>query len=497
MFRRTQSAVVVAAVIASGVIGQSVVVAPAQAETCPALQVYGIQGTGQSSTTADPDQDNGFLSLVLGPLRDGTTSIDRKYIPYDAGFGGAVPGGKKPYAESVAGAVATGKQWINDLASRCPSSRVGLVGYSQGGHAARMLANSIVQGEVRLSADKLAVVALFGDPTRPKGASPFPGAPGRTSPAPVPGTSGEAVSQVMASSGVTPAGGGIGPSRDIDVDLSSIAGRYYSACTPGDLACDAPSDAPVVELVTNLAGQSEMGGDPVVALTSLGEALAMTTVKTAIPVINEDLSAPESNLASLSYQPQQTLSSRLAEASDPRSPMPTIDEGLKAIWKMGTIGLNAARTVVRHFANPSTIGQVIAAGAVNPAAVIGVLAPKVTAAAVELVPPATTQRWMSEVFNTFKTEFEDNSDLFTVTSALKLMQTAGAHSSYGTVPATPSGQAPTAFVTAWLRAAAQDVASSGQSGIATTAPKSTTAVLPPPSTTGAEQSGFVMPGLSP
>ncbi|MFZ2510948.1 MAG: cutinase family protein, partial [Gordonia sp. (in: high G+C Gram-positive bacteria)] len=142
-----------------------------------------MQGTGESSRKADPDQDSGFLSLVLGPLQDGQSSIDRKYIPYDAGFGGAVPGGKLPYSESIAGAVSTGVKWINALAARCPQTRVALVGYSQGAHAARMIANSVVTGKTRLSTDHLAAVAAFGDPTRPKGAALFPGAPGRTTPA--------------------------------------------------------------------------------------------------------------------------------------------------------------------------------------------------------------------------------------------------------------------------------------------------------------------------
>ncbi len=35
----------------------------------------------------------------------------------------------------------------------------------------------------------------------------------------------------------------------------------------------------------------------------------MTTVKTAVPVINEDIQAPENNLESLSYEPTQTCRS--------------------------------------------------------------------------------------------------------------------------------------------------------------------------------------------
>lgn len=461
------------------VVGASLAVgavdSPAAAADCPALTVYGIQGTGQSSRSASPDLDSGWLSKVLGPLADGKSSIERKYVPYDAGFGGAVPGGSKPYDESVSGAVTTTKDWVNKKAAQCPKTRFAFVGYSQGAHAVRLVVNDIIAGKgVSIGPDDIAVVGTFGDPSRPAGSSLFPGAPGQTSPSPVPGTTGNAVSRVVAGSIPVAEGGGIGPDRDANADLSAIAGRYASFCTPGDLACDAPADAPIVKFVTNVAGQSQLNpDDPVSSLATIGEALALTTVKTAVPLINEDVQAPESNLASLSYQPKQSLSSRLAAASDPRSPLPSIDDGIAALWKVGTIAFNAAKTVVRHVANPQTIGQIVVAGATNPAAILGVLAPKLTAAAVELVPPATTNRWVNESFTSFQREFDDNKELFSVTSALKLFSTASKHGSYGTVPATPTGAPPTQFVTEWLKAAAADISGDSESTPSTSVVTST------------------------
>lgn len=444
---------------------------PAHAAPCPVLQVYGVQGTGQSAPDSPPDLDTGFLSQVLGPLNDGKSGhlINRKYIPYEAGFGGAVAGGSAPYSESVAGAVTTGRTWVNTLAMQCPDTRFAFVGYSQGAHAVRMLVNDIMTGQgMRLGSDRIAAVATFGDPTRPAGAALFPGAPQQVTPSPVPGTSGQQVRSVVAGPAPVAEGGGIAPVRDSEVDLTPIAGRYASFCTPGDLACDAPSGAPITRLVTNVAGQSTLNpDDPVTSISTIANALAMTTVKTAIPVINEDFQAPAKNLESLSYQPQQTMSSRLAEASDPRTPMPTIDEGIAALWKVGTIAFNAARTVIQKVATPETIGQVVLAGATNPAAIIGVLAPKLAEAAVELVPPFTAQRWVSEAFTAFQAEFQDNKDLFSVTSAVKLFDTAAKHGSYGSVAATPSGEPPTTFVTKWLKAAAADLDSPGQESTAT------------------------------
>lgn len=457
---RAGAVIMVAAV--GALLAGGAVDAPSSAASCPSLMVYGIQGTGQSSRTANPDLDSGWLSQVLAPLIDGKTDVQRKYVPYNASFGGAVPGGSKPYDESVSGAVKTTKEWINKEAAQCPKTKFGFVGYSQGGHAVKLVVNDIINGNgVSIKADDIAAVATFGEPSRPANSPLFPGAPGQTSPSPVPGAVGRTVTQLVAAMPEA-TGGGIAPQSDASVDLSAIAGRYASWCTSGDLACDAPTDSPIVHFVTNIAGQSVMNpDDPVSSLATIGEALALTTVKTAVPLINEDLQAPEQNIASLSYQPQQSLSSRLAAASDPRTPLPSIDEGIQALWKIGTIAFNAAKTVVRHVANPATIGQIVLAGATNPAAIIGILAPKVTAAAVELVPPATTSRWVDEAFTTFQRELGDNKDLFSITSALKLFSTASAHGSYGTVPATPTGAPPTTFVTEWLKAAAADL--SGES----------------------------------
>lgn len=131
-YPRAIAATVATAVVAATALVSGTGVASAES-SCPGLMVYGIQGTGQSSPDADPDQDAGFLSRVLAPaMREAGEYMDRAYVPYDAGFGGAVPGGTKPYAESVDGAVTTAKNWIKGKATDCPATKFGLVGYSQG-----------------------------------------------------------------------------------------------------------------------------------------------------------------------------------------------------------------------------------------------------------------------------------------------------------------------------------------------------------------------------
>lgn len=452
--------VVVACVAAGGVTAGVASAVPEQSSSCPALMVYGIQGTGQSSPDADPSQDAGFLSQVLQPAKnEAGGAVDRAYVPYDAGFGGAVAGAPVPYEQSVDGAVAKTEAWIKDKTTACPQTRFGIVGYSQGAHAARIVLNDIVGGKTAITDDKLALVANFGDPGRPQGAPLFPGKPGQDSPSPVPGTTGANVSKVVASTPAPAEGGGIAPQADVDnTAYQAVAGRYLSSCTPGDLACDAPSDAPLAHLVTNIAGQSEVNpNDPVGSLSTIAQAVAMTAVKTAVPVINDDIQAPENNIESMSFEPKQTLSQRLATASDPRTPLPSVQDALSAVVKIGTIGFNAIKTVAQTVATPDTIGAIAVAGATNPLAIVGILGAKLGQAAVALAPPATQERLVSNAFDAFKAEFSANKDLFQITSLLKYTDAAKQHASYSQVAATPTGKPPTSLVADWIVAAARDL----------------------------------------
>lgn len=473
------SVVAVVAVWLGAVFAGPASAAPSQTSACPALMVYAVQGTGQSSPDADPSQDAGFLSQVLQPVMKAMSgAVDRAYVPYDAGFGGAVAGGSETYQQSVTGAVSKLESWLNAKAKACSTTRFGLVGYSQGAHAVRVVMNDVVAGMTAIGDDRLALVANFGDPGRPKGAPLFPGKPGQQSPSPVPGTSGANVSQVVSVSTAPSDGGGIAPEADVDnTSYEKIAGRYMSQCTSGDLACDAPADAPLAHLVANIAGQSEFNkDDPVASLSTIAQAVAMTAVKTAVPVVNEDIQAPENNLESLSFEPRQTLSERLATASDPRTPLPNAQDTLSAIMKVGTIGFNALKTVVQTVATPSTIGAIAVAGATNPVAIVGILGAKLGEAAVTLVPPQTQERLVSNAFDAFKAEFAANKDLFEVTSLLKYVDAAKQHTSYGQVAATPTGQPPTQLVADWIMAAAKDL--SGQAGGTSSGSSDTTLPVP-------------------
>lgn len=467
--------------------------APAEAAgTCPSLYVLGVQGTGQSAADASPTTDSGFLATVMKPLMTMAGSmVQRAYVPYPAGFGGAVGDSSMTFDQSVTAAINRTNSMIKQVADRCADTQFALTGYSQGAFAAGRVARDIGQGRGPVPADRVAGVSLFGDPTRPAGSPLFPGREGATRPDPAPGTSGESLMSVPVLEQQMPAGGGIGPTADSVSDYGELTGRVASHCQAGDLACDAPADAPVVHLVTNIVGQSKLDqDDPVQTLTSLAEALALTTVKTAVPVINEDVQGE--TLEELSYQPGQSISQRLAVASDPRTPLPTVSDALNALVKVGTIGLNAVITVAKEVLTPATIAALATTGLANPPAALAMLGAKALDATVKLVPPATVNRWANEAFTAVKQNVSDNSELLDVSNLVRYWQTAQQHGSYNTTSSTSAGVSAAAYTAAWFAALAADI--SGK----TLSPGSTGDTLFSPDTQSAPSPAVVptLPGTS-
>ncbi|NNH72984.1 cutinase family protein [Nocardia uniformis] len=384
---------------------------------------------------------------------------DRLYVAYPAGFGGATAGSAEPYSASVS----TGLQNLRDMASeqlrRCPGSYLAIVGFSQGSHIASMFAQEIGRGGSAVSADRIAAVALFADPTRNPDSSLFPGAPGKSAPDPAPGTSGNAVQALAPLSQPEASGGGIGPQRDIASNFGSLTGRVASWCATGDLACDAPSGAPILRVVTNLVGQSDLS-DPLKALQSVSEALAFTAFKTSVTVVNEDVSG--TSLASLSLNPQKSLSERVAEASDPRTTVDA-DAGVQALFKVATIGLNAVTTLAQTLLTPSNIAELVSVGLANPGAAIALFGQKLAAAIPEVIPPATTSRLVQQAFDAIEQNVTDNQELLDLATWTKFSDTIARHVSYQTAP-TSSGTTATAATVDWLTAVADDIAAANGGG---------------------------------
>ncbi len=497
-FKRVFATTVTSVVVVVGAGG----LVPAHAETawldqlvgdCPDLYALGVQGTTESSPDAPVKADTGMLGTVMSPMlakaRELGASVDRAYVPYPGSFGGITPGGNDSYAVSVAKGEENLAQAATKVLTACPKTKLAVVGFSQGAHVASNFLRSVGKGSGSVPASAIAAGALFGSPTRSEGSGLFPGTSQQT-PTAVPGTGGDEVKALTSVSFTAPKGAGIGPVSDITKDYGSLSGRVSSWCQTGDLACDAPANAPIARAVVNVAGQAEIGGDPFVAVSTIGRALAQTTFKTAVDVINKDISAPKNALENISIQPKKTISQRLAEASDPRAKPPTGQEVTSALVKVGLIGLNAAITVAKKVLTPETIAAVATVGLANPVAAFAVLAAKAVSVLPELIPPATTTRLVTQTFKIVENEIKANRDAFDLVALSSYRNVTAEHTSYGAIPATPDGQAPTKFVASWLAAAAADLGSpttssstSTTKATSTTKPATATATTSPKPTT--------------
>lgn len=456
---------------------------------CPAVYALGVQGTGESSPDAAPTSDTGMLSQLFTPFLAAAEAsqvpVAREYIPYEASFGGmGASSDTTAYTKSITDGLASLTAKAEQVLSGCANTRIALAGYSQGAHVVSMLAQAIGNGSAGIAADKVAGVALFGDPTRGRAASVFPGAPGQATPESVPGTSGSAVSGIGAITVTNAPGSGIGPERDIAADYGALTGRVASFCSGGDLACDAPDDAALLRTVANVAGQVEIGGDPIKAIASVTQALALTGIKAATGLVNDNLQG--SSLATLKLNPGKSISKTLAEASDPRTEV-DIDASLKALLKIGTIAINAVSTVVKTVFTPANIAEIATAGLANPVAGLAVFGAKLVGAIPALIPPATANNVIQSTFTEVVNNLQDNKDLLNASTWTKYSDVLTRHGSYQVDPISDTGKSAVRWTADWFAAAAADIA--GVAAAAAPAPESFTTDRPQVSASTAPESG--------
>ncbi|WP_231951288.1 cutinase family protein [Nocardia terpenica] len=331
--------------------------APAQAVPigpgCPALYIIGIQGTGQSSPTADPRADTGVVGALIGPVVAAVPGlVQRAYIPYGAGFGGAVPGGgTAPYADSVADAARLAMAAAAEVVAACPSTLLAGVGYSQGAQAMSVFAQQVGAGGGPVPADRIAAIVLYADPDRPADAATIPGRPGQTVPDPAPGTSGAAVSGVQLTA-VSAGGSGIAADG---ASYGALTGRVASICVDGDLACSAPDHAALLRVGAQIAAQADLR-DPLAALGSLSAVLSRALGDAWTTVVLNDFRVDG---GSVDYVPAETLARRLIDASDPRIPAPTPADTAAAAARWGQITAAVANNLLGVV--PRLVGELSAA----------------------------------------------------------------------------------------------------------------------------------------
>lgn len=268
---------------------------------CPALYVLGVQGTGQSSPIADPLADTGVVGALIAPVLSAAPGlVQRSYIPYGAGFGGAVPGGgPDPYVVSVTDARRQLDAAVTQIADTCPGTMIAGIGYSQGAQSMSSFARDIGAGTGPVGPERIAGIALYAHPDRALGAPIFPGRPGQTAPDPAPGTSGAAVSAVQI--GNLPAGGG--GIADGETSYGALTGRVADVCADGDLACSAPARAALLRVGAEIAAQADLR-DPLAAIGSLNALFSAAMGDAWTTVVLNDFQVGGGNL---DYTPQLGL----------------------------------------------------------------------------------------------------------------------------------------------------------------------------------------------
>lgn len=423
--------------------------ATGQSARCPALYAIGVPGTGESTPDADPSSDHGMLSAIFLPmLAAEPTRTDRAYVPYEAGFGGAVPGGSVPYSTSVTGGLQQLRSMAQSVVDRCENTRLAFVGYSQGAHIASLFAQEIGRGQSTVSADRVAGVALLADPTRYPGASLFPGAAGKLAPDPPPGTIAEELAGLQTQPAPAP-GGGIGPLRDLALDFGTLTGRVASFCIDGDLACDSPTNAPILHMITNIAGQALLPlDDPLTALSSITDALAATVNKTTTDVVDKDLHGLSPG--SLVLSRDKSLSQRLAEASDPRS---LIDDptAQSAMLRLATITLNTLTSIVGVVLSPDEVCQIGTIGAQDPLAGLATLAAKMFASMPRRSSAPRYTQVLTQAFDAIGDLVSDNVELIDSHVWAKYQDAVTRHGAYA-VTTVAAGKPSVQFVAEWFTA---------------------------------------------
>lgn len=424
---------------------------------CAVVHVIADQGTNESGEKQNPKADAGMLSKVIVPAAakfgNDPSKIDRTYVPYPADFGWR----GHTYAESVTQGVTNTEKVITDEAERCPATKFALLGYSQGGQVADTVLRKIGNGQGPIDPDRVALGMLFSSPDRPDGAGLFPGADSQSSPTPVPGTEGASVTQVKAVDQQAGQGGGIAPPIEgVASSFGDLTGRVASACIPGDLACDVPADAPVAKLVTNVAGQLNLNqNDPVGILLSVANVVGTTSIKTAADVVNNDISTTDGTTATLQYQPQETVLSRVTTASDPQY-QPDI---FAAVSKVLGIAVNTAITVAKKVLTPANIAQVATVGLANPAAGLALFGTKLGSAALEMLPVNLIDQAAPLIVNEIKQDLTDNQGLVRMAADVSYWNVAK-HTMYDQTPLAAAGGSAVEFGATWITAAITDLLSS-------------------------------------
>lgn len=418
-----------------------------QIERCPTLSVLGVQGGDEGMLGIEKDSDTGTLGVVFGRVSAAVgDAVERAYVPFD--------GARLPYESAVQEATERLEQTAVEIVARCPNTRLAVAGYAHGAAVASRFAERVGAGIGGVPEERVGAVALLANPERRVGTPVIPGRPEATGPSRVPGTTG---GQVEAVTLLNPARAGAGitaTSSGSPRTYGTLTGRVADLCAAGDATCDTPPGSPLATTVANITADADLR-DPIAAISTIADALSTTVFTTAVEVVNHDITG--TSLDQLSYQPRESLGQRLADASGPDATPPTSDDALAALFRIGTIGLNAVVTVARSVITPATVAELATVGMVDPLAAVAMLGAKLAAAAIELVPPHTASRWVNDAFDAITSTITEPDQLYTLAGTAQYSTTTGRHGAYRSTPATPRGESSLTAAANWFTAATRDL----------------------------------------
>ncbi|MEV6774375.1 cutinase family protein [Nocardia sp. NPDC051030] len=133
----------------------------AQSPGCPLFEMVLIPGTGETHANADP---NSWDNTMLAPLASGLKQKFSQLSVYNTPYKASAFTNDASYAASKRTGVTAAKAELKRLATDCPSTKVGIAGYSQGADVGGDVACEIGNGTGPIPATSVVGVALIADP---------------------------------------------------------------------------------------------------------------------------------------------------------------------------------------------------------------------------------------------------------------------------------------------------------------------------------------------
>lgn len=134
---------------------------------------------------------------------------------------------------------------------------------------------------------------------------------------------------------------------------------------------------------------------------------------------------------------------------------------LRAIGKLGIVGINAASTIAQRTLTPQTIAQVASVGLADPGAGLAVLSAKAAGATASVLVPAGVNG-AQQVVTAAQSEVADNRGLIEMATNVKYWQHGMQHTSYQSVPMSPTGESALEITRQWVVASVSDATDGGE-----------------------------------